>query len=132
VFTSEVVSGAPQIYVMNPDGSRQRPLTPLTTAPNNDTQPTWSPDGSRILFKRRGIFVMNADGTNPHPLLVDSRANRAAWSPDGRRIAFDKLQRRVHRDIWTMNADGTGRRDLTHSTGASESDPDWQPQPGRR
>jgi TolB protein len=130
-FTSEQVPGAPQIYTMNRDGSQQQPLTPLTNAPNNDTQPSWSPDGTEILFKRdAGLVVMNADGSNPRLLKPDPRANRAAWSPDGRKITFDKLQKRFHRDIWVMNADGTGATPLTRTTRSSESDADWQPKAG--
>jgi uncharacterized protein YraI len=40
----------------------------------NNASPAWSPDGSQIAFvtDRAGqweIWIMNADGTNPHPLL---------------------------------------------------------------
>jgi Tol biopolymer transport system component len=40
----------------------------------NNAAPTWSPDGSQIAFltDRTGqweIWIMNADGTNQHPLL---------------------------------------------------------------
>jgi sugar lactone lactonase YvrE len=40
----------------------------------NNASPAWSPDGSQIAFvtDRTGqweIWIMNADGTNPHPLL---------------------------------------------------------------
>jgi TolB protein len=40
----------------------------------NNASPAWSPDGSQIAFvtDRTGqweVWIMNADGTNPHPLL---------------------------------------------------------------
>ena len=44
-----------------------------------------------------------------------------SWSPDGRKIAFER-----DLDIYVMNADGSGRRNLTR--GASrESQPGWSP-----
>ncbi len=55
------------IFVMNTDGTH--PVN-LTNHPKTDMQPSWSPDGSKILFTslRDGnddIFIMDADGSNP-------------------------------------------------------------------
>jgi hypothetical protein len=52
---------------MNPDGSG---LTRLSNNTASDEVPTWSPDGTKIVFdsNRSGnfeVWVMNADGTNP-------------------------------------------------------------------
>jgi dipeptidyl aminopeptidase/acylaminoacyl peptidase len=54
-----------EIYSMEPDGSDQRNLTNDSTA---DTDPEWSPDGTRIAFVKaieghRNVYVMNADGS---------------------------------------------------------------------
>jgi hypothetical protein len=54
------------IYVMNADGSEE---TNISNNPADDRFPSWSPDGTKIIFKsdRDGgnseIYVMNADGT---------------------------------------------------------------------
>lgn len=74
------------IHRLNADGSGRVRLTqtPLwvTAAPGggrqwNNVAPEWSPDGSRIAFltDRTGrweIWVMNLDGSNPHPLFPDA------------------------------------------------------------
>lgn len=72
---------------MNADGSQRVRLTetPWTVIAEqtlagqpirqwNNAAPAWSPDGSQIAFltDRTGrweLWVMNADGTNPQPLL---------------------------------------------------------------
>ena len=57
-----------QIYVMNSDGSN---VVRISDGTGNDFDPTWSPDGSRILFwSNRGtpttgdFYSMRADGTD--------------------------------------------------------------------
>ena len=45
-FTSSR-DGDVEIYLMNPDGTGQRRLT---NSPGSDSQPSWSPDGTRIAF----------------------------------------------------------------------------------
>ena len=56
--------GNKEIYVMDADGKNQRRIT---RNPSRNTDPSWSPDGKRIVFvsNREGnkeIYVMNADG----------------------------------------------------------------------
>lgn len=79
--------GTWNIYVMNRDGSQQRPLTRQREGAN--VFPAWSPDGSSIAFSgyRAGnydVYVMNADGTGVSRLTDDP-----AWDGDvaWRRIA---------------------------------------------
>lgn len=57
-----------EIYVMNPDGTGVRQLTDNDCF---DSNPRWSPDGSRIVFSsdrneenKWEVYVMDADGTN--------------------------------------------------------------------
>ena len=59
----------------------------------NNTAPVWSPDGKRIAFltDRTGrweIWVMNDDGSNPHPLLPSG-----TW--DKLSIKYDSMDERV-------------------------------------
>lgn len=84
---------AGEIFVMNPDGSS---ITPLTSNSVADSDPCWSPDGSKIIYSSgdaslSGIWVMNADGSNQKQLTNpadDNYDREPAWSPDGNKIAF--------------------------------------------
>ena len=76
-----------EIYTANADGSDPRRLTVNTVA---DTDPAYSPDGSKIAFTRSNdIWVMNADGSGPRNLTDHPAQDTSpAWSPDGKRLAF--------------------------------------------
>ena len=72
-------------------------LTPLTTA-GSSRNPTWSPDGRRILYVstqggRAGFWWQPADGSGPAVKAAEARHN--PWnidlSPDGRTAVFNSL-----------------------------------------
>ena len=96
------------------------------------SKPAVSPDGSRIAYVlSRNIWVMNADGTGIRQLTTDSKFNDGpAWSPDGTRIAFSAGAPSAFDDddIFVMNADGSGKINLTNTqSNLSETDPAWSP-----
>jgi len=58
-------------------------LTTQLTKQDGDQDPSWSPDGSRITFKRQDqLWVMDADGGNPRRISAPGDVGTAAaWSP---------------------------------------------------
>jgi Tol biopolymer transport system component len=121
VFSTESES---EIYVMNADGSNQTILSGNST---DDYDPSWSPDGTKILFVRGyAIFVMSADGSN-QTRLTDNRNWQPRWSPDGTRIVFSSERHGFpNYEIYVMNADGSNQTRLTNNT-TRDIEPAWSP-----
>jgi WD40-like Beta Propeller Repeat len=108
------------IWTVNPDGTGR---TQITSGPARDSEPHWSPDGTRIAFSstrddpnpgtctscRYEIYTMDADGTDVQRVTFDATAGSQntgpAWSPDGTRIAFIRNE-----GVSSMQVDGTDRQ----------------------
>ncbi len=83
---------------------------------------TVSPDAKEIAYQvgyysvaeNKGhqiLYVMDADGKNQQQLTTDEKSETdAAWIDGGKRIAFLR-----EGQLWSMNADGTDRKQLTNS-----------------
>ena len=115
------IGGYGDLYTMNADGSGKRNLTGGKPEVSSFL---WAPDG-RLAFSspRLGgvdVFVINADGTDQRMLTIGSLG---AWSPDGSQIAF----RNEMRGISIIDADGSGRRDLTNPVESTDRGPRWSP-----
>jgi len=84
-----------QIYIMNADGTGQTRITDEGSA--LDYNPSWSPDGSRLVFQSRpeinpgvhGLYVIGTDGMGRRR-VTDGQYNDYSpqWSPDGNLILF--------------------------------------------
>ena len=132
--------GDAEIYTIKADGSH---LMRLTNNSVDDTQPDWSPDGTKIAFvsgvnkgNNLEIYTMNADGTEQTRLTNDPHGDRVpVWSPDGTKIAFASVRGNAFEveEIYVMNADGTEPTNISNLTvGVGlpielDSEPSWSP-----
>jgi Tol biopolymer transport system component len=123
VFESDR-DGNSEIYSMDPDGTN---VTRLTTSAAVDTQPAFSPDGTRIAWQSAGqIWLMNRDGTNKQALTSLGTNGAPAFSPDGTKIAFESNRGGTY-DIFVMNVDGTAQTNLTNDAGGDDVGATWSP-----
>ena len=119
--------GNANIYTMD---LRSRSTTRLTNTAAIDTSPSYSPDGSQIVFEsdrggRQQLYVMGADGSNQRRVSFgDGSYSTPVWSPRGDLIAFTK-QSGGKFSIGVMRTDGSGERILT--TGFHNEGPTWSP-----
>jgi Tol biopolymer transport system component len=106
------------IYTIGIDGTGE---SRLTTVPGRDSSPSFSRDGSKIVFlsERDGselggeIYIMNADGSGQTRLTNNSeRETLPVFSPDGLRIGFSDADFR----LFTMKVNGTDVRPVPGTT----------------
>jgi dipeptidyl aminopeptidase/acylaminoacyl peptidase len=123
-----------EIYLMNPNGSNPVRLTNNSTI---DSEPAWSPDGTKLAFasQRDGlplIYLMNADGSNVSNATLSTTldSNDPEWSSDGTTIAFTSYNRvgpQTNADeIFLMNANASNIRRLTFNA-LDPHELAWQP-----
>ena len=150
-------------YTCASDGAPPWPVQDVCTvridgsAPQNLTRdghshdPSWSPDGKRILFIHDAplstrpeyreteeskshhpieLSVMDADGHNRRVVrVIEPVVYAAAWSPDGKVLAVSasvsvRSSRSPQKGVFLLSADGTGDLSLLIENGWT---PSWSP-----
>jgi TolB protein len=126
------------IWTLGADGKGEKQLT----TKNSNHCPAWSPKGNKIAYwsgDARGfgqVWVMNADGTDKKQLTKvvkndyspkGSSANAPAWLYNKRIAYWSGIEHR-YGQVWTMNADGTDKKQLTTEPAPASCDnPTWSP-----
>ncbi len=119
---------AAQIALINPDGSNFRLIVDDEV---NNGFPSWSPDGTRLVFKRgRQLVIMSLADQKMTPLTDGSHYdNFPQWSPENDLIMFTS-DRDGDFELYTIHPDGTQLRRLTNVRGINAhsawcSDGEW-------
>jgi TolB protein len=125
-------NGQWDIYSLKPDGSDPRQIT---NDPFDDTDPAYSPDGTKIAYASRrdnnwDVYVLdllNGEETR----LTDSPHYDGAptWSPDGERLAYESYHT-GNLDIWRIDVSGSAGEpgvNLTSDSLGGDFGPAWSP-----
>lgn len=139
-------SGREEIHTVDQFGSNKKKVT-LHSDDSFFIEPTFSKDGSKIVFEksvcpinncdvndlfRGSIWVVGSDGADLKRLLGDTKIDYRLpnWAPTGNKILFQKRTSPLNNsdepiwDIWTMDEDGTNLKNITASSDF-DTDASW-------
>ena len=109
-FTRMVNSG--QIWLTGTDSKDPKPLYQDLVV--RARLPNFSPDGTRLTYQVQsddatlGIWLMNADGSNPARVAPDlGNANGASWNAEGTALLLNLFERGKLRFVWLNLTDGS-------------------------
>jgi Tol biopolymer transport system component len=112
-------SGEPELYLVRADGSHFHRV--FDDPKHVDLFPTWSPDGSKLLFGRSSnrtgnlaLFTIQPDGSDL-TRITGARIDHAGgqYTPDSSAIIFDGSEGGVIAALYRVDADGSNLVQLT-------------------
>ena len=137
-----------EIDTVKLDGSGLKQITP-DGMDFNFCNGNWSPQGNDIVFSAHvpngdyhsSVWVVHFNGAGLRQLPIAGPCGgpfsdpttygcfNPVWSPDGRKIAFGRNQDDGQRDLYTVNAGGSGLFQVTHTDDINELNGDWGTHP---
>jgi Tol biopolymer transport system component len=106
------------IYRYNVDGTGR---LQLTSDPASEDQPTWSPDGKTIVYRKLNgksfdLYLMDADGKHKRELLIDPAHDEKtpAFSRDGKKVVFFSNRDGIKWNLYTIDVATRAVERLTH------------------
>jgi TolB protein len=135
-YVSDLQTSQNYLWLMEGLGNPPHQIPASTTNGDNVENPSFSPDGSKIVFTQRttvendtqrstGLWVVDLNtGQLTSLVKADSGAYDGAWSPDGKWVAY--IQRDgTNNDLWVVPASGGQPTQLTD--GKQLASPVWSP-----
>jgi Tol biopolymer transport system component len=136
------------LFTVKLDGSGAKQITP-NVMDLNFCNGNWSPQGNEIVFSAHvpdfdfhsSVWVVHFNGAGLRQLPIAGPCGgpfadpttfgcfNPVWSPDGQKIAFGRNVDDEQRDVYTVNADGSGLFQVTHTPDISEFNGDWGTHP---
>ena len=117
------------IYVAEADGSGAVDITNTPTV--DETQPVFSPDGTRLVFRipGNGLWLINVDGSGLTQLTSGKADQHPDWSPGGTAIVFSRCcdSDQFDSELFIVNADGSNPHRILDNTTVRDDFPSWSP-----
>jgi serine/threonine protein kinase len=128
-------SGEVQLWLLS---LQSGDLVQLTDIRGGACQPTWSPDGMRLVFiapcgqnqqsyPGSSLFIIDVDGTDLNPLPSSPIGDYdPSWSPVSNQVVFTTLRDFNRAQVWILDID-TGENINVSNNVASDYQPTWSP-----